>query len=334
MPKTTDDLGHAPENPIPANTSWDSKHVLLYLFVALVFFAALLLSLTISEPKELKDILRDIAIAVGPVWMLGLLYQHFLFKEIRLASSQASADALLRQTQPLIDSIKASAREVQTEVENMMHLRELGIQRAFRTRKDAMPLVLHWLRAEKAEIAIVGTSLRGFFWEEVGDPEVAEIFKAKAKEQNRSLKFKIILTHPAFSDLRQKLERLHRPEDFQISMEIRESVERLLEFGIKPAEIHFARATPTCFAIKTTSYMLINPYPIENQALASFCIIVGNDEGRNQIYSSFAENHFVFDSANCTRLAGGTPGDIDRVFSETLEHLGAYAPPDHGKAHR
>jgi hypothetical protein len=258
---------------------------------------------------------------------LGLIYQHFLFKEIRAAASDASSAALLQQTQPLINSIRQSACEVQTEVENMMHLRELGIERAFRERKDAMPLIREWLRAEKDEIAFVGTSLRGLFWDEVGDSEVRSIIQQKASDSQRTVKFKIILTHPAFSDLRQKLERLHRPEDFQISMEIKESVKKLLSLGIRFSEIRFVKATPTCFAIKTSSHMLINPYPIENQALASFCLIVGNVPGRNQIYDSFKTNHFVFESASCRKLPGKDEADISTVFDETLQTLGAITPP-------
>jgi len=71
--------------------------------------------------------------------------------------------------------------------------------------------------------------------------------------------------------------------------------------GAKPEQIHFVKATLTCFAVKTTSHMLINSYPLENQALASVCLVVGNTEGRNSIYSSFEENHFVFDSVHCEK---------------------------------
>lgn len=306
---------------IPDGASWDSRHVLLYVIVAAIFVACLGLSLVVQDPPGLKEVLRDLAIAIGPVWMLGLIYQHFLFKEIRAASTEASAHALLVATKPLIEGIQESARQVQTEVENMMHLRELGIERAFRERKDAMLLVKEWLRAEKNEIAIVGTSLRGLFWEEVGDPEVVAIIRSKTKDRKRTLKFKIVLTHPAFSDLRERLERQHRPETFRISMEIRESVRRLLDMGLRHSEIHFVKATPTCFAIKTSSHMLINPYPLENQALASFCIVVGNHQGRNEIYRSFAEHHFIFGSASCVSLSGTSDSEIDMVFKQALQTL-------------
>ncbi|GAB6161275.1 hypothetical protein JCM12298_04340 [Desulfothermus naphthae] len=302
---------------------WDNKHVLLYVSIGFIFILLLSVSILIKEPIELKNIARNLAISIGPVWMLGLLYQHFLFKEIREAASEASAEALLNQAQPLIDNIRKSAQEVQTEVANMMHLRELGIERGFKKRKDALPLVCEWLRAEKQEIAFVGTSLRGLFWDELGDSEseVGQVLKERLQENPRTCRFKFLLTHPAFSHLRQDLERLHRPEDFQIKMEIRESVKRLLNMGAKPEEIHFVKATPTCFAIKTSSHMLINPYPLENQALASFCLIVGNTEGRNSIYSSFEQNHFIFDSANCEKLGGPDDEDIDRVFNQTLDDV-------------
>jgi hypothetical protein len=282
----------------------------------------LLLSIFIEQPPELKGLLRDIAIAIGPVWMLGILYQHFLFKEIREASTEASTETLLAQARPLLDGIRMSAREVQNEVENMMHLRDLGVERAFKRRKDALPLVCEWLRGEESEVAIVGTSLRGLFWEEVGSKEVASILASRLKEPSRTCRFKFLLTHPAFADLRQGLERIHRPEDFQISTEIRESARRLLEMGAHPEEIRFVKATPTCFAIKTSTHMLINPYPLENQSLASFCLIVGNQEARNRIYTSFEENHFIFESANSVPLGGNTKDDLDKIFSQTLTSLG------------
>lgn len=313
---------HPSDSPGRARGSWDSRHVLLYSLIGAAFFAALGLSVLIDQPQELKGILRDIAIAIGPVWMLGLLYQHFLFKEIRQASTEASTDALLAQARPLLDGIRDSAREVQNEVENMMHLRDLGMERAFKRRKDALPLVCEWLRGEETEVAFVGTSLRGLFWEEVGSKEVATILMNRLKEDNRTCRFKFLLTHPAFAVLRQGLERIHRPEDFQIRTEIRESARRLLDMGARSEEIRFVKATPTCFAIKTSTHMLINPYPLENQSLASFCLIVGNQEGRNRIYTSFEENHFIFESANSVPLAGDKNEDLDRIFCQTLTSLG------------
>ena len=302
-------------------TQWDNKHVLLYTAVCAIFFLLLICSIFIQTPIELKNITRDLAISIGPVWMLGLIYQHFLFREIRAAASESSAEALLEQAQPLIENIRKSAQEVQTEVASMMHLRDLGIERAYKKRKDALPLVCEWLRAEKDEIAFVGTSLRGLFWKEVGDTEVGDVLKERLSEENRKCRFKFLLTHPAFSHLRQGLERHHRPEDFQIKTEIRKSVKDLLEMGAKPEEIHFVKATPTCFAIKTSSHMLINPYPLENQALAAFCIVVGNTDGRNSIYASFEENHFIFDSANCKRLESESESHIDEIFNESLEDI-------------
>lgn len=302
---------------------WDNKHVLLYASIGMIFILLLVASILIQQPIELKNISRDLAIAIGPVWMLGLLYQHFLFREIRKAASEASVEALLNQAQPLIENIRKSAQEVQNEVASMMHLRDLGIERAFKKRKDALPLVCEWLRAEKEEIAFVGTSLRGLFWKELGkyETEIGEVLKKRLQENPRSCRFKFLLTHPAFSHLRQDLERLHRPEDFQIKMEIKDSVKRLLEMGAKPEEIHFVKATPTCFSIKTSSHMLINPYPLENQALASFCLIVGNTEGRNSIYSSFEENHFIFDSANCEKLEGMSEDNNESIFRQTLDDV-------------
>lgn len=316
----TEECGSASE-AVPRG-SWDSRHALLYALIGIVFFAALGLSVFVKEPAELKSILRDVAIAIGPVWMLGLLYQHFLFKEIREASTVASASALLAQARPLLDGIRASAREVQNEVENMMHLRDLGVERAFKRRRDALALVCEWLRGEQSEVAFVGTSLRGLFWEEVGSKEVASILETRLKEANRTCRFKFLLTHPAFADLRQGLERIHRPEDFQISTEILESTRRLLRMGARPEEIRFVKATPTCFAIKTSEHMLINPYPLENQSLASFCLIVGNQEGRNRIYTAFEENHFIFESANSVPLTGGEEDDLDKIFHQTLRSLG------------
>lgn len=109
-------------------------------------------------------------------------------------------------------------------------------------------------------------------------------------------------------------------------MEIRDSVQRLLDMGARPEEISFVKATPTCFAIKTSTHMLINPYPLENQALASFCLGVGNADGRNSIYSAFEDNHFIFDSANCSKLRGTDSPDLDAIFNESLDDLLSRSP--------
>lgn len=233
---------------------WSNKHILLYFCVGLIFLLLVVVAINGSSGSEgsygLHEVARDLAIAIGPVWMLGLLYQHFLFKEIREAATDASAEALLEQTQPLIDKITQSAQDVQTEVLKMVNLRGLGIERAYKKRKDALPVICEWLRAEEEEIVFVGTSLRGLFWNEAGGTEVRQILQKRLGEQDRTCRFRFLFTHPAF-----------------------------------------------------------------------FCITVGNTDGRNSIYTSFEQNHFIPESINCERLASNSKESIDSVFSKSLEEI-------------
>ena len=131
------------------------------------------------------------------------------------------------------------------------------------------------------------------------------------------------MTHPAFAYLRQDLEKLYsrRREQFSIAKEIYNSVRQLKELGAEPENIQFVKGTPTCFGIKTSKKMLINPYPYQDQALGSFCLFIANDLNRDELYRSFERSHFIWDSPNTVAIESFTAIGVGKVFNDNLQQL-------------
>lgn len=207
----------------------------------------------------------------------------------------------------------------------LAELHKLGIIKAYKERKNAFAVLRDYLEQEKEEIFLVGTSLRGLLHPDIGDRIFQEILKrkfAESKEENSHLRIKILLTHPAFAYLRQNLEKLYsRKEDFSIAQEIYEAVLQLKKLGAQANNIQFVKGTPTCFAVKTSKMMFINPYPYQDQALGSFSLVISNEPNRDDIYRSFERNHFIWDSPNTELLNSFTVQEMENIFHKSHEKL-------------
>ena len=83
------------------------------------------------------------------------------------------------------------------------------------------------------------------------------------------MRIKYLLTHPIVADLRASQEN-RRPTE--IGLEILRSLEVLKSWGTDCANVRLYLGTPTCFAIKTTRQMLLNPYPYVSVSFDSPCL--------------------------------------------------------------
>jgi hypothetical protein len=255
-------------------------------------------------------VLFSIAIAIGPVAVLGIIYQYFLFQEIRAGAREA-----------FVKTMTEKLSELEKVIDYNRNLNELGVVKAYSSRKEAFKDVEDWLAAEDQEIFFVGTSLRGIIGRDEGSRKVCSIIASKAKEKGIVLKF--LLTHPAFASLREKHESISRRPDNSIAREILDTVHVLQELGVQPNSIKFFLGTPTCFGAKTSRYMLLNPYPYQQRAMRSFCVVVSKEVGRGEIYSAFELDHFngVWGSENVVDLEGFDEVSLQKVFNVDAKAL-------------
>ena len=137
---------------------------------------------------------------------------------------------------------------------------------------------------DMGSLIIVGSSVKGLL-ENVKDTPM--IIK-KAIEARCELR--ILLTHPQYSRYRENQE--DRPTG-AIEDEIFDGIRKLEscvedKFPETPDRIlapmvKLYKGTPTCFMIIAGNRMLINPYPYEEEAYKSYCILVRKVEPRNSL---------------------------------------------------
>ncbi|MBC2696556.1 MAG: hypothetical protein HF982_15030 [Desulfobacteraceae bacterium] len=96
---------------------------------------------------------------------------------------------------------------------------------------------------------------------------------------------------------------------------------QLKKLGAGPKHIQFVKGTPTCFGVKTSKMMLINPYPYQDQALGSFSLVISNEINKDDIYRSFERSHFIWDSPNTEPLESFTFKGMDDIFGKNLDQL-------------
>ena len=302
------------------------KHLLLYLLIASISCGLFLLGWYFYEKEpRMSQILISLGIALGPVSFLGMIYDWFLFDEIREGAKIAFTSEIYNYLDPVISKMTHHTNELMSNTFILSQMHKLGIVAAYKERRIAFTELKEIMRYEEKELFIIGTSLRGLVDEEVGDKEFQDILRNKfiEIEEGSSLRIKILMTHPAFAYLRQDLEKLYSQDREQISIakEIYNSVRQLKELGAKPENIQFVKGTPTCFGVKTSKKMLINPYPYQDQALGSFCLLIGKDPNRDDLYRSFERSHFIWDSPNTVKIESFSAVGVGKVFAIKLQEL-------------
>jgi len=245
-----------------------------------------------SSYPALSSLLYSVAIALGPITVLGVIYQYFLVQEIRTGAKEAFKEEMSKK----LDELKKVT-------DFYSHLNDLGIIKVDSSRENAFNEVEGWLRAEDKEIFFVGTSLRGLIGVNDGSEKIIEIIAEKVKTEV-SLKF--LLIHPVFAPLRERYEKKRRRPENSVAREILDVIHTLREKGVQSKNIKFFLGTPTCFGIKTSKYMLLNPYPYQEPSLRTFCVTVSKETGNGEIYNAFEVNHFndIWESTNVVDLEG------------------------------
>ena len=269
----------------------------------------------------LATVLLSLGTALGPVALVGLIYENLLKDSLREAAlrsySEFSETAFLKS----IEKLGQESAILEDLTKRLLHIGDVGLVGAFPERRYAFAYIEDAIASEGKEIFIVGTSFRGLLWPSPGEERIMRQIADKIRDSTCSVRF--ILTHPAFAHLRQALEVVQRRERFHIAQEILETVKILKDAGVGHHDIRFARGTPTIFGFMTTKMMLLNPYPLQQQAFTSLTLVLDSKSGENSVYRAFERSHFrgVWDGRNVDTIDGFDVVSLQKVFGQSLESM-------------
>jgi len=216
------------------------------------------------------------------------------------------------------DEISDTLRRYAEEIELLKSVRHAGIIGLYKRREVAIKAFSRYIDEEANEILVIGSSLKGLLQKE----EYKEI-AAKLRFKQGLIKVKYLLTHPIVADFRANQEN-RRPTE--IGLEIIKSLETLREWKVDCANVRLYVGTPTCFAIKTTRQMLINPYPYISVSFDSPCLLLeysseGGAERPGYFFDEFNSRHFgAWDTDLAVHIK-----DFDKAISYYYEKLSDYS---------
>ncbi len=169
----------------------------------------------------------------------------------------------------------------------LQRINAMGVEDVHPNRSEALAAFCPFLEKEQKSICVVSSSFLGVT--RVAPARVGEILQKKAAVLKKE--FKVLLTHPDRSDLREKQE---SRTVGSIQKEIEESVQTLLGWGVDEDSIRFYHGTPTIFLMFTPDRMLANPYTYEAEAFktVTFELAAARTKGTQGIYEQYFEHHF------------------------------------------
>ena len=235
----------------------------------------LLIKTIADQIESLNKSVADVNKSVADV--SRAIYRHDSLKEALPPHIQDQLGEILRRYAEEIGLLKA--------------VRHAGVIGFYKRRENAIQAFARSIDEESREIYVIGSSLKGLLQkEEYGDVAT----KLKFKMEQGLIKVKFLLTHPIVADFRASQEN-RRPTE--IGLEIIKSLEILKSWDVDCSNVRLYLGTPTCFAIKTTRHMLINPYPYIAVSFDSPCMVLeySPDSGSDRpgyFFDEFNSRHF------------------------------------------
>lgn len=292
-------------------------------FFALVVLVAFGVSLIVigaglfSRGSLANVILVGSGISMAPAAIVAALFRAFLFKEVQYQLTQPVINEVKERLGPEIrDQVSNMIEEYREEITTLRALKDAGIIRPYPRREMALNDFASAIDAEKSEIMVVGSSLKGLLQMD-RFKEIAQKLSFKIERTNVHVRF--LLTHPVVADLRAGQEARVFTD---IGREIIESLRILKKWNVPPEDVRLYKGTPTCFAIKTTHKMLFNPYPYGAVAYDSPCLIIETTADHpSYFYDAFDSYHF---RAWDTNLAEHIQ-DYDATIHRLESNLNKYA---------
>jgi len=218
------------------------------------------------------------------------------------------------------DQLGEMLRGYAEEINLLKSVRHAGVTGIFKRRETALRAFASAIDEEATEIMVVGSSLKGLLQKQE-HKDIAD--KIRFKAETGLVRVRFLLTHPVVADFRAKQENRGPTE---IGLEIISSLEELKSWNQERCEVRLYLGTPTCFAIKTTRKMLINPYPYGSVSYDSPCLILeyspeGGAERPAYFFDEFKSRHF---GAWDTDLSVSV-NDFDKAIAHYRSALSQYA---------
>ncbi len=264
-----------------------------------------------------RSFLLGLGTAMAPSSIIGTVLKYFLFQDIRVELTDPLISSVREKVSPLMEeTIKDTVKEYQKEIGALQQLKCAGITGTYPNRIKALNEFAEEIKFESEEIIIIGSSLEGLF-KNKSCKGFLDALEAKIVSQSVDIQF--LLTHPKFADFRASQEK----NEFQeIGKQIINSLRRLQDWKVPVENVKLFKGTPTCFSIKTSRSMLINPYPYCNVAYNSPCFIITNPEEQSAfMYNAFLDSHFkVWDSPLAESIQ-----NYDDTINKLSNNLNTYA---------
>ena len=196
----------------------------------------------------------------------------------------------LREVIPplVLDQTSNVLRQYSDEIELLKEVKHAGVFGIYKRRPAAIKSFARDIDEEMSEIMVVGSSLKGLLQKDEYK-EVAEKLRFKIAHKTD---VKFMLTHPIVADFRSNQEN-RKPTE--IGDEVLSSLRTLQSWDVEPSRVKLYLGTPTCFGIKTTKRMIINPYPYISVSYDSPCLLLQHssvDGAPGYFFDEFSSRHF------------------------------------------
>ena len=196
-----------------------------------------------------------------------------------------------------------------------------GITNIFRTRSGAIDIMIDDIQKERAEIVIVGSSLKGLIGVgkscTLGEQNIRNLL---IQALQRNVNISLLLTDPVVADHRRRQEgRRDGDIEFEIMQNLILFVELVATYDKKlngSINIKLYNGTPTIFMIATSQRMLINPYTYYQAAFNSFTFLINSN---TDLFKFYYKSHYqeAWQDSDLTESLG----DINNNPLQALEKL-------------
>lgn len=303
------------------------------IFLLVFGLGALLISLGVREryvhhETWLPELTIALGVAIAAPGILSYLYRRYLLDDIKaelerpaslfrkraVAVLESALNEVLKQHEEreldLIRNAHGFLSRYGDEMSLLNSAKKAGLYGLYHSRREALGAFLTFIKPEKHEIVIVGSSLRGLLHSPDREYELAREELHRKNADGVTLRF--LLTHPLVGDMRARQE--NRPFG-AIGREIIRSLQiLLLDWKVNPDSIRLYKGTPTCFGLRTGQHMLLNAYPYMKEAFASPCFIAAKG---GYLYDHYDNSHF---QAWGSAVAEPVPVQLESLMSELPEY--------------
>jgi hypothetical protein len=280
--------------------------ILMSTSVALIGIALIIISQFTTKPgwHESLEAIGAAVFATGPItilvwWVTDDIYRNELSNTLK----------------DIVDEVFKKSEQVNSIIaEN----KRLGIVGIYLQRVEALNDFKIYMNEEiarakqgqQAKLWFVCTDLQGFLEVSITGGDPRDILRDAARQENLDLR--IMMADPEMTITRSG------SGDDSIAYAPAEDMQR--KYGVDPSAIRFYAWRPTVFAIATSQYMLLNPYPHQEEAHRCMALIVvkttepEQDEKYKDIYNQYLEKHFLPSwKADMTREIDGAPPLLSRI---------------------